>query len=212
MKIESGDVAVIEFTGKIKGGRVIDSSNPDEAKKIEREGKPLVVIVGKGSLIKGLDDAIAGMEKGESKTVEIPPEKAYGERKQELVRVIPLSTFRNANINPAPGMIVDVDGYPARILSVSGGRVQVDFNHELAGKTLVFDITVKDIIKDDKEKVNTIVKKYFKEANAKVGEDISVEIDANKAKKGYLEGKAACIRELMLFGKPVRWTEVYKYE
>ncbi len=212
MKVEAGDVVIVDFTGKIKGGDIIDSSNPEIAKKLGREGRPLVVVVGKGNLIKGLEEAIIGSEKGESKTVEIPPEKAYGERNLGLVRVVPLTAFKNAGIDPKPGMVVDVDGYPARVLSVSGGRVQVDFNHELAGKTLVFDITIKDIIKDEKEKVKALTEKYFNNAKTNVGKEITVEIDANTAGKGYLERKASCLKELMSLGKPVKWIEIYKYQ
>ncbi len=202
MAIEAGDVVAIRLVGRIKGGN-----------KFEETGeKPAIVIVGKRKLIPGLDSALLGMEPGQKKTVEIPPEKAYGNRDPNLVKLIPMSAFKKAGINPAPGVIVEIDGFPARVLSVSGGRVQVDFNHELAGKTLVFDVEIVDVYKKDEDKAKALASKYFEkgiEVKANGEFQIEAKEDAILDRK-YLDKKVRLITELLSLGKPVRWTEVYE--
>ena len=147
-KVAGGDFVRIEFTGKHKaGGAVFDTTDEKRAKEagIHHEGAPygpVLVVVGRGMMIKGLEDALEGMAVGEHKTVEVPPEKAYGLRNPALVRVMPLLEFRKRDINPYPGMVVDLDGAPALVRSVTSGRVMVDLNHSLAGEALVFDVKV----------------------------------------------------------------------
>ncbi len=201
MMIEKGDVAEVILTGRIKDGRVFQ--------KMET---PTPVIVGLGKLIKGLDEAILGMEVGERKTVEIPPEKGYGKRNPNLVMLVPMSSFKKSGIKPVPGTVVTIDGYPARVLSVSGGRVQVDFNHELAGKTLVFDIEVKAVYKKDEEKAKALAKKYF-DSGIDVKANGEFQITAREEaflSRDYLDKKVRLITELMALGKPVHWTEIYE--
>ncbi len=200
MRVDSGDVIEVKLVGRVKGGDVFESSE-----------KPAVIIAGKGKLIPGLDRAIVGMEEGEKKTVEIQPSDGYGERIPELVRLVPLSAFKNSGIKPAPGMVVNIDGYPARVLSVSGGRVRVDFNHELAGKTLVFDVEVTKVYKSPEEKVNALVKKWFEKGiEAKIGDKVEIlaKEEAYLA-RDYLDRKVKLLTELLSLEKPVRWTEEY---
>ncbi len=202
MAVEKGDVVEIKLVGRIKDGDIIEQTGD----------KPAVVIIGKKKLIPGLDDAILGMDEGEKKTVEVPPEKAYGQRNPELVRIVPMSAFKKSGINPAPGVVVTIDGYPARVISVSGGRVRVDFNHELAGKTLVFDVEVVKIHKDDESKVKALVGKWFdKGIEIKVGDKIEIKATEDAyLDRDYLDKKVKLVVELMTLGKEIYWTEVYK--
>ncbi len=202
MAVEKGDVVEIKLVGRVKDGEVFEKTAE----------KPAVVIVGKKRLIQGLEEALLGMNEGDKKTVEIPPEKAYGPRNPELVKIIPMSAFKKSGINPAPGVVVTIDGYPARVLSVSGGRVRVDFNHELAGKTLVFDVEVVKVHKDDEAKVKALIEKWFdKGIETKVGK--AVDITATEEAyldREYMDKKVKAITELMTLGKEVHWTEIYK--
>ena len=201
--IEKGDVAEVILIGKIKDGKTFQELK-----------EPTPVIVGMKRLIPGLDEALIGMNPGEKKTVEIQPEKGFGKRDPNLVRLVPISAFKKSNIKPVPGAIVDVDGYPARVLSTSGGRVQIDFNHELAGKTLIYEIEVKSVIKNDSEKASVLTKKYF-EKGVKTQANGEFIIEVNKdayMDRGYLDKKAGLIAELATLGKPVKWVEIYKLE
>jgi FKBP-type peptidyl-prolyl cis-trans isomerase 2 len=79
---------------------------------------------------------------GKQQTVKIAPEHAFGNRNPELVRIIPESVFKEQKIQPVAGLIVNLDGRLARIQSASGGRVRVDFNHELAGQDVEYSFKI----------------------------------------------------------------------
>lgn len=164
--MKPGDFVEVDYVGRVKGtGEVFDVTKEGVAKK---EGvhnpktsyKPVVLIVGADFIIKGLDEALRGMKVGEKKKVDVPPAKAFGERKEELVKTIPSSKFKEQNLDPVPGAVVNIGNLRGRIMSADGGRVRVDFNHPLAGKTLEYEIEVKSVVKESTEKVKAVVK-YF---------------------------------------------------
>ena len=150
-KLSNGDFARIEFTGKRTGGAIFDTTDQEKAKEAgifsERyKYGPSLVVVGKGMVVKGLDEALAGMGVGDSKTVELAPEKAFGLRSPSLIRMVPLAEFKKRDVNPSPGMVIEVDGRPAAIKSVTSGRVMVDMNHALAGEKIVYEVKVAGVI------------------------------------------------------------------
>ncbi|NJE02041.1 peptidylprolyl isomerase [Thermococcus sp. JdF3] len=152
MKIEAGDFVVFHYIGRFENGEVFDTSYEDIARENEiyveeREYGPLGVNVGVGEIIPGLDEALLGMEIGEKKTVTIPPEKAYGMPNPELVIEVPLTEFTNIGMEPVEGMYVMTDSGIAKIAKVGEESVSLDFNHPLAGKTLVFEVEIVDIEK-----------------------------------------------------------------
>ena len=118
MTVKQGDFILLEYTGST-GGKVFDTTTEAEAKRagIFFEGRmyrPILIEAGKGDVIKGLDRALTGMGKGDEKHVTITPKEAYGERSAEMVKVIPLAIFTKNNMNPYPGMPVQLDGMTAR--------------------------------------------------------------------------------------------------
>lgn len=161
-----GDFVEVDYVGRIKDtGKIFDLTKGDIAKKENVYNpkvtyKPVVLIVGTDFIIGGLDEALREMKVGDRKKVEIPPEKAFGEKKEELVKLIPFTRFKEQNLDPVPGAVVNIGVMKGTILSVSGGRVRVDFNHPLAGKTLEYDIEIKSQITDTNEKVKAVVR-YF---------------------------------------------------
>lgn len=193
-----GDFVYIDYVGRIKDTKeIFDLTKEDVAKK---EGiynpnykyKPVPIIIDADFILPGLNDEIKKMKVGEEKKIEIKPEKAFGERNPNLVQSIPLSKFKEQNIKPEIGAVIDIGGLKGRIVSVSGGRVQIDFNHPLAGKTLEYDIKVLKEIKDTKEKIEAIVF-YFTSIEK---DDIEVSIKENEAeielkKKDYLLSRSA---------------------
>lgn len=199
----------IEFTGKTEDGRVFDTTDVSIAKKNnifndKRIYAPLPVIIGEGNIIKGLENAISDMNVGTSKTVNIDPKDGYGERMPNLVRVVPINIFKKQNITPLPGAYVNLDGVPAKIQTVSGGRVRVDLNHELAGKKLVYDVKVVSEAKNDDEKIMYLIEKNFGSAKDfkvtfKKGE-VSVDVPRSMyIDKNFLIKKATLAAEIFKY-------------
>lgn len=199
----------ISYTGKIKDGRVFDTTSEEIAKKegiYNEKGtyRPMPVILGEGQVIQGLDDALKEMTAGEEKTIEIPPEKAYGNRDSNLLRLVPLGMFKKQRITPVPGMPVELDGRIARIQTVAGGRVRVDFNSDLAGKTVVFDVKVEEIAGTDEEKVRYLIERNFRDDenfNITISEK---NLDISMPEKAYREKN-------ILIRKASFAAEVFKY-
>ncbi len=159
--MNKGDFIRISYIGRLETGEIFDLTDEELAKK---EGifnpkikyKPVPVIIGAGFVIPGLDKALAGMNTGEKKTVEIQPPDAFGERNMKLVRVVPKKIFKSMNYEPKQGQIVDFSGTKGRIQSVSAGRVMVDFNNPLAGKVLKYELEIKEKIGDNEGRVKAI--------------------------------------------------------
>jgi len=141
MAVKKGDKIKVDYTGTFEDGKVFDSS----------EGKqPLEFEVGSGQIIKGFDDAVTGMEKGQEKEVVIQPADAYGDYNPQLIKKIPRDKLPQGQ-EPKPGMMLALgtpDGkqFPAKIAEVTDKEVSIDLNHPLAGKVLKFKIKVVDIL------------------------------------------------------------------
>lgn len=167
MIIKKKDFVELEFTGKIKeSGQIFDTT-------LDEKAKPLKICVGEGMLVKGFDDALIGKEVGKDYSVELEPKDAFGPRDKKLVKIIPISVFHEKEVNPYPGLVLNIDGVIVRISSVSGGRVTADFNIPLAGKTLIYDFKIKKIIEESQEKLNAMAEFFFGKAD--------VNVEGNKA-------------------------------
>ncbi|MDI6655690.1 MAG: peptidylprolyl isomerase, partial [Candidatus Hydrothermarchaeota archaeon] len=171
MVLQSGDFVKINYIGKIKeSGRVFDTTVEQVAKenKIYDEKvqfKAVPIVIGAGHVIKGLDEALIGTEVGEKKIVEIPPAKGYGERDPKLVKVVPLKDFKKQGLTPAPGMRIEAEGRIGKVQSVGAGRVRVDFNYELAGKVLEYEVNVEEKTNKLEEKIRLLLELHFPYAN-----------------------------------------------
>lgn len=126
----------------------------------ETRYSPQLIVIGKDNALKALWDAIKGMDVGESRKLELGPKEAFGERDQNLVRVMPVADFRRRDINPTPGLQIDIDGVVATVKSVNSGRVMVDANNPLAGEKIRYDITVVAKLDKEDEKVMSIAETY----------------------------------------------------
>ncbi|WP_048160668.1 FKBP-type peptidyl-prolyl cis-trans isomerase [Thermococcus sibiricus] len=153
MKVEKGDFVVFNYIGKFENGEVFDTTYEDIAKEAgiymeDRTYGPLGANVGVGELIPGMDEGLIGMEVGEKKTITIPPEKGYGIPRDDLIIDVPTSEFEKAGIEPIEGAYIMTDSGIARITAVGEENVTLDFNHPLAGKTLVFEVEIVDVEKE----------------------------------------------------------------
>jgi len=159
--MEKGDVIRINYIGRLENGEIFDLTYEDVAKKEKVHSshikyKPVPVIVGAGFVIPGVDNAIKGMKVNDKKSITVQPKEGFGERDPKLIHVVPQNTFKDQKVEPRQGMIVDFSGMKGRIQSVTGGRVRVDFNNPLAGKTLKYDIEIVEKIDDPVEKVKGV--------------------------------------------------------
>ena len=171
MAVKEGDFIRLEYTGKVQEtGNVFDTTDEDVAEEagIKLDNKSygaIPIVIGGGHVLKGLDEALIGMEEAEEKTVEITPEEGFGLRDPKLLQLIPMGEFKKQGMKPEVGMAITSDGTTGIIRSVSGGRVRVDFNHELAGKNLEYSIKVVKVLEDDIEKVKSMIELHYNAPN-----------------------------------------------
>lgn len=166
MALKKGDFILLDYTARIKEtSELFDTTIKDVALKegAYREGivyEPVLVVVGEGWVVPGLDKELLKSNVGERRVVEIPPAEAFGERDQNKIRVVPERELIRQGIRPEVGQRLEVNGQLAVIRSISGGRVQLDFNHPHSGKTLVYDFEVKKVIADPVEKASALIHRY----------------------------------------------------
>jgi peptidylprolyl isomerase len=139
-KVKDGDTVKVHYTGKLENGEVFDTS---------REQEPFEFTVGKQAVIPGFEKGVVGMEVGDTKTIEIPPEEAYGAKQDQLVVEVNKSEFPD-DITPAIGQRLQIrqqDGNPivVTITDLTEDIITLDANHPLAGYTLFFDVELVDI-------------------------------------------------------------------
>jgi len=147
--MQNNDFIRISYSGKLKE----NNQNLDKEHNIP-------VIVGANWVLPGVEDALKEMNIGDKRTIEITPERGFGNRDPKLVKLVSEKEFKRHNTTPYPGMIVDADGVRGRVLSVSSGRVKVDFNHPLAGKVLVYELEIKEKIENLEDKIKAIIEYY----------------------------------------------------
>lgn len=185
MAPKKGDFILLDYTARIKEtGSVFDTTVEETARShgIYKSGvvyEPLLVVLGEGWVVPGLDKALMQSEMGERKTVEIPPAEGFGERDQNRIKIISERDFLKRNIRPEVGQTVEVNGQNAVVRMVSGGRVTLDFNHPYSGKTLVYEYEIKKILSEPREKVLELI--HWQVPN--LGRDkFKVDLDGNIAK------------------------------
>jgi FKBP-type peptidyl-prolyl cis-trans isomerase 2 len=144
-KVENGDTISVDYAGRLEDGTIFDTSIKETAIQAGlynqmRDYKPLTFNVGAGQMIKGFDEGVVGMQIGEEKTLTISPEEAYGEYNEELARELPINYV---DFTPEVGMRLATDtGLTGIITKVNENSFVIDFNHNLAGKTLIFVVKI----------------------------------------------------------------------
>ena len=165
MPFKKGDFLLYEYTARVKEtGEVFDTTQEDLAKekRLYKEGEiyePRLIVVGEGWVLAQLDESLLTLTLNKLGTVEIPPDKAFGPRDSEKVRMVPLRRLRDKGITPTLGMRIEYDKKMATIRTVGAGRVQLDFNPPLAGKTLVYEVTVKKKLRTREEKALALIRR-----------------------------------------------------
>jgi peptidylprolyl isomerase len=163
MPFAKGTLIFANYTARVKDtGEGIESTVEDEAKKLKiyedsKRYEPRLVAVGEGWLIAGLDAEVGKLSAGEKKQIELPPDKAYGVRDPTQLRMIPLRKFGEREHELAVGDQVDIDNRVGTVRFIGSGRAQVDFNHRLAGKSIIYDFEALRTVDTDDDKVRALV-------------------------------------------------------
>ena len=154
--VEQGRIAVVHYTGRLitgdDAGEVFDTTDVDAALEEGiyhdyRDYAPLSFRVGGGEVLTGIDETVQEMERGESRTVQLEPEKAYGVRSDErVIEVSRAALETRSDIAAAEGELVRSEtGETGWITEVIDETVEIDFNHELAGEPVEFEIRVLEV-------------------------------------------------------------------
>jgi peptidylprolyl isomerase len=163
MALQKGDFILIDYVAKVKEtNEVFDTTKEDVAKKehLHKEGQihePELVVLGENWVLKALDEALTTMEVCKPCTVEISPEKGFGQRDPEKIKRVPIKQLYAKEINPVIGARIEFQGKNATIRSVGAGRVLLDFNAPLAGRTLIYDVTITAQLCKTEEKIGALI-------------------------------------------------------
>jgi len=175
MKTKKGDFVELIVTGKLEDGTIFDTNDKEVVTKenFKETLDNIVVCIGKREIVEGLDDSLEDKELNKDFEITIDPEKGFGKKDAKLFQLVSLKKFKDQEVQPYPGLQINVDGMVGTVKTVSGGRVMIDFNHPLSGRILKYNVKITKIVTDTKEKVQAFLK------NA-IGSNIKHEILENK--------------------------------
>ncbi|MDE1828343.1 MAG: peptidylprolyl isomerase [Candidatus Micrarchaeota archaeon] len=217
MSLKDGDFVKIEYTAwRAADKQIVYTTDEKKAKEsgVYYENSkygPQLVVIGKSGIIKGLYETLKGMNVSELKKVELEPTQTFGERDNNLVRVMPIADFRARNMEPYPGMQLDLDGVIATVKSVNSGRVMVDANHPLAGEKLIYEVKVVSKVEKEEDKVKELADSFSLRPKAiKIeGKNVMVEIGAEVEKNSdYFVNKSTFVNNLLRDMEGVEKVEV----
>lgn len=172
--VKKHDFVEIDYSARTKeDNSLFDTTQADLAKKEGVYDKdshyhPAVICIGENMLLKAVEESLVGKEAGREYTIEVKAGDAFGNKNAQLIQMIPMSKFRQQNIQPVPGLQLNIDGMFGIVKTAGGGRCYVDFNHPLAGKDLVYVVKLNRIVEDDAEKIKSLLDSHFHMHDAKI--------------------------------------------
>lgn len=221
MALKDGDVVKFDYTLWVDG-KLVETSEESVAKKegIFRESRryrPLTIALGNHQIIPGLESHMRSHgQAGKAVKVEIAAKDAYGERHADKVKDVPMAQFKKQKVEPKVGMQLNMEGSTGVITRVAGGRVRVDLNHDLAGKPLTYEYTIREVVADDKAKVAAVLDNLFQPGSYKVAVDdkaVVLEVpEGAKFDQNWMMAKFRIVAELRAATqkkKEVRLVEVF---
>jgi peptidylprolyl isomerase len=167
LAFQKGTLILADYTAKVKDtNEVFETTREADAKSgnifdANVKYQPRLVSVGESWVLKGLDDALLAANAGDKLTVEVPPEKGFGTRDPAKVRMIPLRKLGDDAEKVSVGDSIELDDRTGIIRFIGSGRVQVDFNHRFAGRTILYDINVLKSLDTDQDKIMGLLKRRF---------------------------------------------------
>jgi FKBP-type peptidyl-prolyl cis-trans isomerase 2 len=217
MAFSEGDFVEIEYSSwTAADSKMIDTTDQKLAEQngILVEGRkygPVLVVVGKHTVVKGLDDAIRGMELNQPKKITLKAADAFGERNPDIVRIMPLAEFRKKDINPYPGMRVNIDNVTATVKSVNSGRVVVDANHPYAGMEITYEVKITKRLTDPAEQIGALARTYEVGTTSinRIGKTIQLGFNnAVKKDADYFIGRANLVAAIFGYFKEIEKVKV----
>jgi peptidylprolyl isomerase len=163
--LEKGCLILIDYTAKVKDtNEIFETTLNEDAKNLQSydpsaKYEPRLVSIGDGWVIKGLDEALSNAKPGDKLDIDIPPEKGFGVRDPGKIRMVPQRKFGEKADELKPGDTIDIDDRKAIVRFIGSGRVQIDFNHRFAGRTLKYSVNVLKMLTDDNEKIVSLIKR-----------------------------------------------------
>jgi FKBP-type peptidyl-prolyl cis-trans isomerase 2 len=211
--MKTGEFVLIDYVGKVKdSGEIFDITKEDTAKKegvYKKEFRygPVPIIIDAEFVLPGLNEAVKEMEVGQKKNVELLPEKAFGKRSEELIKLIPETQFHAQGIEPEVGRYITINRLKGKVMSIDGGRVRVDFNHPLAGKTLVYEIELVGTVSENSEKVKAVVYYFI----GVPSEDVKVEVKDKEVEIIFAKKFDILTEAKQTIAETItKWTEIEK--
>ncbi len=165
--MNNGDFIKIEFELRTQDDGKLLATNKEELAKQndiyneEMHYGPSVIIVGSDNLLKKVNESFLTAEPDKEVRVEMSPQDAYGERDPKNIKVHTYREFEKNHIDPEVGKEIILNNRRGKVLSVTPGRILVDYNHQWAGKKVVYIYTIKDVLKTDMEKMKALVDMYY---------------------------------------------------
>jgi peptidylprolyl isomerase len=165
MALERSSLVLVDYTAKVKdSNEIFETTHEEDAKKSDlydptRRYEPRLVSIGEGWVLKGLDEALANANLGDKLTIEITPDKGFGDRDPSKVRMIPQRKLGEKADNIKVGDIVEMYERPGIVRYVGSGRVQLDFNHRFAGRTLIYDVSILKKLETDDDKIMSLIRR-----------------------------------------------------
>lgn len=180
MTFDKSSLILVDYTGKVKDTEeVFDTTIEEDAKKhsIHEQNvkyQPKLVSIGEVSypVLKGLDEALAKTSVGDKLTVEVTPDKGFGERDSGKVRMIPIRKLGEDAEKVSVGDTIEVDNKRGIIRFIGSGRVQIDYNHRYAGKTILFSVNVIKSLDSPNDKIDGILKNRLPVEDSKIAFDL----------------------------------------
>ena len=174
--IEEGSMIKIDYTAKIteiESGEehtVFDTTLEEVAReesiyKPDKVYQPMLVVIGKNWIPKGLEERIKQASVGETFEANIPSDEAYGPKDPSKIKLVARREFQKLNINPSVGDRITIGSQTGTVLSVTSGRVRMDYNHVLAGQDIDYKITIHEQIKGDDNQIKELIKRRLPGAN-----------------------------------------------
>ncbi|MEY7848041.1 peptidylprolyl isomerase [Natrarchaeobius sp. A-rgal3] len=163
--LQQGDFVEIEYTAyTVEGEQLVDTTDPEVAEEegVDDQGqefKPRTIVIGEGHIFDGVEDALTGSEAGDSGTVTISAEEAFGEYDPDNVETV--SAEKIDEDDRYPGANVQVDGRQGYISTIIGGRARVDFNHPLAGEDVEYEYAIVDEVDDREQQAAGLFEMYL---------------------------------------------------
>ena len=211
MTLQKGTLVLVDYTAKVKDtSEVFETTREADAKSsslydANARYQPRLVSVGESWVLKGLDDALLNTSVGDKLTVEVPPEKGFGVRDPGKVRMIPLRKLGDDAEKISVGDAIEIDERTGIVRFIGSGRVQVDFNHRFAGKTILYDVNVVKSLNTDEEKIMGLLKRRLPVDESKLEFKINgMQLDITMPEETFLaEGlqiiKRAIVNDIFKF-------------